>query len=138
MTQTTTAIAADYEHETACGLIDPESMVSMDFIEVFEALQSHTDLHVDWGAAGCGTCFHTDADIGVYWVAQRNAVDRMHVNYGSTADELTTEDVGHLLGEVAADLDVPYSWDGDTNHTFVLGDADYYDEEDTEEGASDD
>jgi hypothetical protein len=120
----TTVPATKYEHESACPLISDHATVAEEFIEVFRELEDLAPVSVDWGAAGCGTCFNTDADIGVYWVAQNDAVDTMFIGYGS--DTLPASAVAGMVQQAASNVGVETSWAGDTSKTVCLGSDDYY------------
>jgi hypothetical protein len=124
MQSETYAAATEYEHESACPLINDHARVSEDFLAVFRELEDLAPVSVDWGAAGCGTCFNTDADIGVYWVAQNDAVDMMFVGYGS--DTLPSSAVAGMLQQAAEHVGVKSSWPGTTAKTVCLGSEDYY------------
>jgi len=110
--------ATDYEHESACPLINDHARVAERFVGVFETLEAMTDAEVDWGAAGCNGCFHSDADIVAYWVAQHDAVESMWVGYGGAAGQAAA--AGHIMA-AANECDVPVSWDGDTARKIKLG-----------------
>lgn len=120
----TTTEAMEYEHESACPLISEHAEVSEDLLAVFRELEDLAPVSVDWGAAGCGTCFTTDADIGVYWVAQNDAVDKMFVGYGS--DTLPDSAVAGMLQQAAEHVGVESSWSGTTSKTVCLGDGDQF------------
>lgn len=113
-------------HESACGLQDEEHHIATDFVDVLREVAETTEYSVDWGAAGCGSCFHTQADIGLYWVAQNDATDDVPIGYGSNTDELDTKDVGDMICEAAESLGVDYSWNGSSRSRVILGVDDYY------------
>ena len=103
-----TELAEQHEHESACELITATAEVNTEFISVFEELNRLSDSSVGWGAAGCGGCFHTDADIGAFWVAQNDAVEKMYVNYGG--DSLKDAKVAEMIMEAATNVGVDADW----------------------------
>ena len=103
-------------HETACGLQDPNHRIASRFVEVME-LAAGDDGVV--AACGCGSCFHTDADLAYFWVAQNDMVETAHVNHhGETAVE--------RLEQAADELGVPVSVPPSDSYTLVLGVSNYY------------
>jgi hypothetical protein len=123
-----TASAEKYRHESACPLMDPHTEVAEQFIEVFREVNRRLPDNVtaDWGASGCGSCFHTDAAMGLYWVAQHDAVDKMYVGY--RPGPVPASELGELVAEAAEAVGVGFSWTGDISDVMVLGDGEHYDD----------
>jgi hypothetical protein len=120
----------EYLHESACGLQEEDHRIADEFVEVIEEVEAQCTKFgytFDWGAAGCGSCFHTAADAAVYWVAQNDAMDDVALNFDVTSDALSRKRFGVLIVDTAEAMDVPVSWNGDTRSSVVLGtDKAYY------------
>lgn len=124
--QHTSVQSEQFEHETACNLIEAGHTIRADFIEVIEEVAERSHIDVDWGAAGCNGCFHTDADASIFWVAQGEGSDTEMLKYSSVLDDYSTEEFGEFIVEVAEDLGVSVSWNGSSSQAIVLGADDYY------------
>jgi hypothetical protein len=107
-----------YLHESACGLQEEGHQIQKRFIEVMREAAARWDGEVDVAAAGCGTCFNSDADGAYFWIAQGDATDTVWVNFD--ADDRAP--FGQHLVDTANDLDVAVAWDGDARTCVLLGD----------------
>lgn len=117
-------LSSEHLHETACGLQEGEHYVRDDLIDVIEHVERVVEkrgLTFDWGAAGCGSCFHTDADAAVFWVAQGDGTKDVALNFDSTSDELSREELGDIILNCSDAQGVPASWNGDTSKCVIVG-----------------
>lgn len=124
-----TTPADAYLHDSACGLQDDNAQVRDDFIDVIEETLKRTGpgRTTDWGAAGCGSCFHSDADAVIFWVAQGDSVDSMVLKYDVGDDsEMSRSDLGELIVDTAEDLGVAVSWNNDPSTCVFLGVTDRF------------
>lgn len=124
--QHTSVQSEQFEHKTACNLIEGSHTIRTDFVEVIEEVADRSHLEVDWGAAGCNGCFHTDADASIFWVAQGEGSDKEMLKYHSNVDHYSTEEFAEFIVEVAEDLGVDVSWNGSSSQAIVLGADDFY------------
>lgn len=125
-------LSTEHLHESACDLYADDHRIADDFIEVIEKVVQRAGaqgVDIDWGAAGCGSCFHIDEDEydgAVYWIAQNDGQEMESIKFDVTSDQMTREELGHLIVEVAEECSVPVSWNGDTSSSVFLGVEGYY------------
>ena len=132
-------LSADYKHESSCSLMEPDHWIPDEFVEVLETAASKLEKYEDAvgetcvAAAGCGSCFHSDADVAFFWVAQNDMGEIAHVNYGHS-DEISLgfSRLMNALRDAASEHDIPISTPDSDSFTVVLGVDNYY--EDLEPG----
>lgn len=117
--------SAELLHESACGLQEEDHYINDDFVKVIEAVGDRCEqigLTFDWGAAGCGGCYHTDADASVFWVAQGDGRSDEALKFDvNDNDLLSREGLGNMIVYVAEKHGVPVSWNGDTRKCVIIG-----------------
>lgn len=114
-------------HETACSLFEEGHYIADEFVDVIEEVEFSVDGSYDYGASGCGSCFHTDADAAVFWVAQGDASERVALKFDVDDDAaITRQDLGGMICKAAEECHVPYSWNGDPQKCVILGEEDEY------------
>lgn len=121
----------EYKHESACDLFEEDHRINTRFVDVIEevvrrARTVNVDIH--YGAAGCGTCFHADeADGAIFWVAQGDGAKQEALKYDVDDDcHMSRADLGQLIVDVAEDMSVPVSWNGDPGMSVIIGVDDYF------------
>lgn len=119
-----TTYSGYYLHETACGLQEEGHEIREEFVELIKEVASRADFSVDYGSAGCGSCFHSEDDAALFWVAQGDATDSLYLKYGSDG---YTDELLDLVGEVAEEMDVGYSRPPTSSLSIYLGADDRYD-----------
>lgn len=114
-------------HESACSLADEDHYIADEFVDVIEEVQFNVDGSYDYGAAGCGSCFVSDADAVIFWVAQNDASERVSLKFDVDDDaDITRAELGRLICDTAEECHVPYSWNGDAGMCVILGEEDEY------------
>lgn len=122
------ALSEPHLHKSACSLADEEHVINDSFLEVIEEVASRAQsvgIDLDWGAAGCGSCFHIDEDEydgAIFWIAQNDAYDTVPLNYDVNEDcSMTRLKLGDLICDVADDLHVLWSWTRNATKCVFLG-----------------
>lgn len=98
-------------------------MIHDDFVDVIKRTADRVPFSCDYGAAGCGSCFRTDADAALFWVAQNDATESVALNYGQSDH---TQDLISTVEEVAEEMGVPVSIPPNDGYTIMLGVEGYY------------
>lgn len=125
MTATDVEPMSKYRHPSTCDSRGFEKMVNTDFVDVIRETAERAEFEVDWGAAGCGTCFETTADGALYWVAQNEAVEKMYVKHSHNSDQDPAY-LASLLAKVADEKGLDVSATSDADYSVVLGERNYY------------
>lgn len=103
-----------FKYQDACSLYSEGHVIAEEFADVLEALEEHlTDVEV--AATGCPSCFVSDADHAVWYVAQNpdNATERLAFKYDVDDDaELSRVGLGHLIAGLARQHGLTVEWDG--------------------------
>ncbi len=122
-----TTYSGYYLHDDACGLQEEGHEIREEFLDVLKAVVQESPVETEFAASGCNTCYLPDSDAWVYWVAQGDATDDVHIKYG-TGDQvdMTTHALAELIVETAEEMGIDVSWNGNTSNTVVLGESDAY------------
>ena len=120
------ASSEDYRYEDACSLYREGHLIPRQVADFLDALEDRFD-NIEVAATGCPSCFSSDAEVAVWYVAQSGGTS-IALRYDSDDDaDMTDEEVGEVLTEVADDHEVDWSWDNDPAHSVMVGPgADYY------------
>jgi len=121
--QLVTVSSTTLKHDSACSLFDDGHRIASKFYDVLDDIES--DIAV--AASGCGTCFHTDAPMAVFYIAQGSGTDELALKYDADNDaRLTREELGEYICATADAHGVEYSWNGSTDMCVILGVSDAY------------
>lgn len=118
-----------YMVDDPCGLEEPDRVVNSDFVAVLYHAAAEADFDVKVGCSGCTTCFHTTRTGALFWIAQGDSIDKMHVKHDHASLEHDDLYLAELVEKWAGELDVPVSFPPNEAYTIVLGESDYYDAE---------
>lgn len=117
--------SADYKATNGvCSLFDARHGVSGDIAAVLDAVADCFD-DVEVAATGCGSCFDTDATVGVFYTAQSpGTAQSLYLKYDVDDDaDVTRYGVGAAIVGAAHAVGVPVEWDGDTSTAIHVGDG---------------
>jgi hypothetical protein len=102
-----------FKHQDTCSLFNPEHKVSDKIADLFEELG---DRDIVVKSTGCGSCFHSDQDKVVFFVAQdRGVQDSLHLKYGTSDDEeMSDKELACEILQAADEVGLDTDWNGST------------------------